>query len=39
MSLQQMRDFLGKKYPATNWNKKPDNQVIAIYHRILREGR
>lgn len=39
MSVQQMRDALKKVYPGPRWSAKvdkmSDNQVIAVYNRLL----
>ena len=44
MNVEQMRDILCKQYHnAPKWvdkvSKMPDNQVIAIYMRMLNAGR
>lgn len=39
MSVEQMRDALMKAYPGQRWSDKvkkmSDNQVIAVYYRML----
>ena len=44
MSIEQMRDILCKQYhSAPKWvdkvSKMLDNQVVAIYMRMLRDGK
>ena len=43
MSTDQMRERVAQAYSGENWRKKvyrmPDDQIIAIYHRLLRQGK
>ena len=40
MTVVQMRRFIEKEYEGEKWRKKvskmSDNQVIAVYHRIIK---
>lgn len=40
MNAQQMRDAVSKAYSGPDWpykvKKMPDNQVIALYYRLLK---
>ena len=39
MSVQQMRKYVSDAYPGDRWKAKvkkmSDNQIIAVYHRII----
>jgi hypothetical protein len=43
MSVEQMRAYVINAYKGPSWaqkvSKMSDNQVIAIYYRLSREGR
>ena len=43
MTNDQMRDKVMKAYPGDNWKQKvrrmPDDQIVAIYYRLLKSGR
>lgn len=38
MTIEQMREYVSKMYPSDKWKFRvktmPDNQIIAIYHRL-----
>lgn len=43
MTNDQMRDKVMEAYRGDNWKQKvrrmPDDQIIAIYYRLLKSGR
>ena len=43
MTIDQMRNEIEKPYPNDSWRRKvalmDDNQVIAVYHKFLAEGK
>lgn len=43
MTIDQMRDEVIDAYPSSKWkarvDRMSDNQVIALYHSLLREGK
>lgn len=43
MGVEQMRSAIVKAYPGKKWadkvKKMSDNQVIAIYNRLLQSGK
>ena len=40
MDIKEMRRYVWKRYPGTNWKEKVlnmhDNQIIAIYHSLIK---
>lgn len=43
MTNDQMREKVAQAYPGDKWrqkvNRMPDDQIIAIYYRLLKSGR
>lgn len=43
MDVYSMRTWIEKAYPGENWKKKvrkmPDNQLVALYFRLVRSGK
>ncbi len=43
MNVNEMRNYISDRYPGIGWKRKvkymPDNQVIAIYHSILKRDK
>lgn len=43
MTVPQMRYVIHDAYPSSKWKRKvlnmPDDQVIAVYHKLLNSGK
>ena len=43
MTIELMREWVIKAYPGSRWKNKikntPDDQIIAIYHNLVKQGR